>query len=1443
MASAASIEAVQQAYIAYYGRPADPAGLDFWASRLDDEGGDITSMIQAFGTSTEATELYGSGALNVTRAVTAIDNIYNQVFGRDADDEGESFYVTKLLSGEFTFVDVAQRVLDGATGTDAALIANKTLAAQSFTDALAADDVAAAGYVGTAAAQGAKTWLAQVDETLDSVVAAEANLTETVQANGDYTYTYAEAAALYASDTLPANFSISDESVDLGTLSILELQEADDEAGAILALAVNGADLADSVVYALEDEVIDGGVGTVAAATATLARIQVAKAGASNGDDVEISLTGTLSDTYANLVAADADVLAAASSITLTDESLTAAAVTSTVAGLADAQAAAVAAVRADSIVDRATNGDTITVADGGYSLADSLANLSASDAVDAASSITLTDESLTAAAVTSTVAGLADAQAAAVAAVRADSIVDRATNGDTITVVDGGYAISDTLANLVAADADVLAGVVVTVTPASISVDIGAVTVAGQAAAVASAEAFTAAEQAILDSLQTSNGASVTREASYTYADTLANIVAAGTLDASYALTDDADLGGLSTAEITVLLDATNATDFTYGSVATLTTSTDTIQLTANSDTIDGSTRNSLQSADLILDSSTSDSDVLNATVTSTADTPRITNVETINLTAAFTGGGLALTNVTGASEINIDSTRGNGSMSLTNVSSVSVGEINAGSNLTGLAVTSLSSGTRDYVTLNLGGASGSVTAVTGGADLYNISIGAGNANLVAFGANDDVILSNDGTSSISLAGSSALQTMTINASGDLTINVTTGLASATTVNSDGTVTIDLGSGAASMLSDMTITNGGADSIVVNAGSAIDTMDFENIAVDYIVFNDGSSESALVDIQINSGSILQLGTDLGTALLVSVGTGSATGQTAQVELAASQTGLFGTTDNVEVMSISSVTGSTVTLANLQVTGSTTTIIFDGANDITVADLTGTSGTTLIVEASTMTGDLSVGNTTANATFYLGSGDDSVSSEMTFTVYAGAGDDIITGSAATIYGEAGDDTITLTAGANTVYGGDGADTITGAAGLDTIFAGSGNDVVTLSLGSDVVGLGAGTDEVRMATTATTTTISDFVFGEDFLVLTGAGGSAVDVSTLSVSTALYTFGSATITLTGNTETDGTDSVQLGRTNAATYDVSLTGTAATVVAGDFGDHITVNGTNTAGATTVTLGDGADTLYVSMVYADGDATDATAVQVLDFNVAEDVIVLRGGTDGFNIDVGSVTVTSSNYEFGSGNLIKLTGVTDDDLSAFVQFGVSSSSTFAVSSSTVILGDLSDFINIATSAAATSTVVSWRDPVDGNVDYINFGSSSATLAVFNFDNLTDIGATATDVAVSGTVTDAIDGMVYVFASGNNNISFGSSATLSPLSTSFELADVATYLDTALGSTSGEKYVAIINDASGDAAYIYYVDVTGENITEDMLTQFAIVDGLGSGQLTAAIVQ
>ncbi len=127
--SSYSLEYVQKAYVAYYGRPADPAGLDYWAARMDASGGTLDAIIAAFGTSAEFTQRYG-GLSNAELVTT----IYRQALSRDPDPAGLDFYVNALATGQKTLQTITLDVINGAVGpVDSATVASKLDVAGYYT--------------------------------------------------------------------------------------------------------------------------------------------------------------------------------------------------------------------------------------------------------------------------------------------------------------------------------------------------------------------------------------------------------------------------------------------------------------------------------------------------------------------------------------------------------------------------------------------------------------------------------------------------------------------------------------------------------------------------------------------------------------------------------------------------------------------------------------------------------------------------------------------------------------------------------------------------------------------------------------------------------------------------------------------------------------------------------------------------------------------------------------------------------------------------------------------------------------------------------------------------------------------------------------------------------------------------------------------------------------
>ena len=70
---------VQIMYVAYYGRPDDAGGLDFWATELEKVNGNLSRIIDSFGNSKEFTERFGD-----LDDEELVNNIFSQLLGRDA---------------------------------------------------------------------------------------------------------------------------------------------------------------------------------------------------------------------------------------------------------------------------------------------------------------------------------------------------------------------------------------------------------------------------------------------------------------------------------------------------------------------------------------------------------------------------------------------------------------------------------------------------------------------------------------------------------------------------------------------------------------------------------------------------------------------------------------------------------------------------------------------------------------------------------------------------------------------------------------------------------------------------------------------------------------------------------------------------------------------------------------------------------------------------------------------------------------------------------------------------------------------------------------------------------------------------------------------------------------------------------------------------------------
>lgn len=139
---------VNSFYLAFYGRPADPAGLAFWTRQLADNDGNLSAITQAFATSEEAQVRYGSDTVN-----ERISEIYQALFNRAPDSVGLSYWTNVVGQGHASVADVAVAIMGGAQGIDKALTALRQSAVDAFTAQVEASGSQYSGYASVEAAR------------------------------------------------------------------------------------------------------------------------------------------------------------------------------------------------------------------------------------------------------------------------------------------------------------------------------------------------------------------------------------------------------------------------------------------------------------------------------------------------------------------------------------------------------------------------------------------------------------------------------------------------------------------------------------------------------------------------------------------------------------------------------------------------------------------------------------------------------------------------------------------------------------------------------------------------------------------------------------------------------------------------------------------------------------------------------------------------------------------------------------------------------------------------------------------------------------------------------------------------------------------------------------------------------------------------------------------
>jgi hypothetical protein len=158
---------VEQLYIAYFSRPADPNGLAYWNNVLATNPNGVQEISANFAGSQEYKDTYaGLDNQGIVQAV------YHNLFGRAGEQAGVDYWTNVLNNHTITIDNVVTAVAAGAQGNDKLVYNGRVAVATSFT---AHVDTAAeiAAYSGTAANLKAKAFIGTIVDLTSSAYAID----------------------------------------------------------------------------------------------------------------------------------------------------------------------------------------------------------------------------------------------------------------------------------------------------------------------------------------------------------------------------------------------------------------------------------------------------------------------------------------------------------------------------------------------------------------------------------------------------------------------------------------------------------------------------------------------------------------------------------------------------------------------------------------------------------------------------------------------------------------------------------------------------------------------------------------------------------------------------------------------------------------------------------------------------------------------------------------------------------------------------------------------------------------------------------------------------------------------------------------------------------------------------------------------------------------------
>jgi len=125
-ASATSMEYVQKMFLAYFGRPVVPTGQEYYAGLVD--AGQVAALQDDFWNSAESQAKFGA-----LTTEAKVDAIFNQLFGRDPEVSGLSYWTAEINAGRVSLPQAALTILNSAAAADLEVFNAKLEVANAFT--------------------------------------------------------------------------------------------------------------------------------------------------------------------------------------------------------------------------------------------------------------------------------------------------------------------------------------------------------------------------------------------------------------------------------------------------------------------------------------------------------------------------------------------------------------------------------------------------------------------------------------------------------------------------------------------------------------------------------------------------------------------------------------------------------------------------------------------------------------------------------------------------------------------------------------------------------------------------------------------------------------------------------------------------------------------------------------------------------------------------------------------------------------------------------------------------------------------------------------------------------------------------------------------------------------------------------------------------------------